>query len=189
MTIALIIAILILVPITIGVFFIGIIVMMLEAIISLGLLALMVAPISSSTIDPSILNVITTAILVVVTWWYAHQIEKRAQMDRNREEMDLLIAPLYANSQGWAKTFIFMKGVPAYAISKDPTMIQHTQFWDSIQRHKYLAPDYLRSAIDEYLRNKTPTVDDRTRGEDYERVEADLFSAIARRYEELSKMI
>jgi len=136
----------------------------------------------------TISNIILVGALVYITWWYAKQVKKQTEfmkIDRLVKEMDRLVAPLYSKI---GDEFIFQKEIPCYSngglIKHNP---EYSCFWDEIKRTKYLGPDYLRSAIDNYLRNKSDKVNDRTRDASYEKAETELFEAIKKRYSELEK--
>jgi hypothetical protein len=135
----------------------------------------------------TISNIILVGVLVYITWRYAKQVKKQTEfmkIDRLVKEMDKLVAPLYSKSKMGDK-IIFQKGVPGYIDSTRPRDQGYFRFWDEIKQTKYLGPDYLRSAMDNYLRNKSNKVDDRTRDASYEKAEAELFEAIEKRYSEL----
>jgi hypothetical protein len=137
----------------------------------------------------TISDIALTAALVLITWWYAHQIERRARMDRLHEEMDLLISPLYSKSKSELKNIFYMKGFPGNIDSNQNRVRDYFQFWDNVNRYKYLGPDFLRSALDEYLKNKVNSVSNPPRDLDYEKAEKDLFEKIDQRYNELQKML
>jgi len=123
--------------------------------------------------------------LVIVTLWYAKQVKKQTEfmkIDRLVKEMDKLVAPLYSKI---GDKIIFQKGAPGYIDSTRPRDQGYFRFWDEIKQTKYLGPDYLRSAMDNYLRNKSNKVDDKTRDTSYEKAETVLFKAIEKRYSEL----
>jgi hypothetical protein len=120
------------------------------------------------------------------------QVKKQTEFmkkDRLAKEMDKLVAPLHSKI---GDTFIFLKGVPYYNISaesefrsvseRDP---EYSRFWDEIKRNKYLAPDYLRSAINNYFKNKSNEPNERTQDTSYEKAESELFEAIEKRYDKL----
>jgi hypothetical protein len=133
----------------------------------------------------TISNIILVAALVCITWWYAKQVKKQTEfmkIDRLVKEMDKFVAPLYSKI---GDNIIFQKGVPGYIDSIRPRDQGYFRFWDEIKQAKYLGPDYLRSAMDNYLRNKSNKVDDRTRDASYEKAETELFEAIKKRYSEL----
>jgi len=104
------------------------------------------------------------------------------KIDRLVKEMDKLVAPLYSKI---GDNIIFQKGAPGNIDSTRPRDQGYFRFWDEIKQAKYLGPDYLRSAMDNYLRNKSNKVDDRTRDASYEEAETELFEAIEKRYSEL----
>jgi len=135
----------------------------------------------------TISTIILTATLISVTWWYASQIEKRAKKDRLQEEMDLLVSPLYSKCHGGMESIFFMKGSPGYVHSVRYRDQVYFQFWDNIQRYKYLGPDYLQYALDTYFSNKSHTVGDNSRDPAYQDAEKKLFENIDRRYLELQK--
>ena len=137
----------------------------------------------------TISNIILVLALVIITGCYAKQVKKQTElMEKNRvvkelvKEMDKLVAPLYSKIEN---TTIFQKGAPAYEVSERPIHQEYFRFWDEIKQTKYLGADYLRSAIDNYLSNKSRKVDDRTRDASYEKAETELFEAIEKRYSEL----
>ena len=130
-------------------------------------------------------NSILLAVLVYITWRYAKQVKKQTEfmkMDRLVKEMDKFVAPLYSKI---GDKIIFQKGAPSNIDSTRPRDQGYLRFWDEIKQTKYLGPDYLRSAMDNYLSNKSDEVDDRTRDASYEEAETELFDAIKKRYSEL----
>ena len=133
----------------------------------------------------TIFNTILVGTLVIVTLWYANQVKKQTEfmkIDRLVKEMDKLVAPLYSKI---GDKIIFQKGASGYIDSIRPRDQGYFRFWDEIKQTKYLGPDYLRSAVDNYLRTKSYTVNDRTRDAPYEKAETELFEAIKKRYSEL----
>jgi hypothetical protein len=130
-------------------------------------------------------NIALTGALVGITWWYANQIEKRAHADRLQKEMDLLVSPLYAKSQGILKPIYFIKGSPGYFDSGRIRDREYFDFWDNILRNKYLGPNYLQVALDNYMKNKTNEVSVKTRDPEYEEAEKYLIEMIIMRYKEL----
>lgn len=149
--------------------------------------------VASSIIDWQMINTIAdillTGALVGITWWYAHQIEARARSDRLHQEMDLLISPLFAKSQGSLKAIYFIKGASGYFDSGRIRDREYFDFWDNVFRYKYLGPEYLQSALDAYFKNKTNDVTDRKRDPEYEEAERNLIKIISIRYNELQKEI
>jgi hypothetical protein len=134
----------------------------------------------------TITNATLVFALVVITWWYAKQVKKQTEfmkIDRLVKEMDKLVAPLYSKSKMGNK-IIFQKGAPGNIDSTRPRDQGYFRFWDEIKQTNYLGPDYLRSAMDNYLRNKSDTIND-TRDASYEKAETELFEAIEKRYSEL----
>jgi hypothetical protein len=133
----------------------------------------------------TISNIILVGALVIVTLWYAKQVKKQTEfmkIDRLAKEMDNLVAPLYSKI---GDIHTFLKGTPGYRDANLPRVQGYFRFWDEIKQTKYLGSDYLRSAIDNYLRNKSDKVDDRARDASYEKAETELFEAIKKRYSEL----
>ena len=102
----------------------------------------------------TIADILLTGTLICITWWYAHQIEKRARSDRLHQEMDLLISPLFAKSQGPLKAIYFIKGASGFFDSGRIRDREYFHFWDNVLRYKYLGPEYLQSALDTYFKNK-----------------------------------
>ena len=134
----------------------------------------------------TISNIILVFTLIVVTWRYAKQVKKQTEFmkkDRLAKEMDKLVAPLHSKI---GDTSIFLKGVPHYNVhgfsKRDP---EYSGFWDEIKRNKYLAPDYLRSAVNNYFKNKSNEPNERTRDTSYEKAESELFEAIEKRHDKL----
>ena len=137
----------------------------------------------------TIFNIILVGALVIVTLRYAKQVKKQTEfmkIDRLVKEMDKFVAPLYSKMED---KIIFQKGASGYIDSTRPRDQEYFRFWDEIKQTKYLGPDYLRSAMDNYLINKSDKVGDRTRDASYEKAETELFEAIKRRYSELENEI
>lgn len=123
--------------------------------------------------------------LVLITYYYAGQVAMQTKFmksDRLYEEMDKLVAPL--NSKIGDK-IIFQKKVPGNIDSSRHRDRDYYIFWNAIKQNKYLAPQHLHSAIDKYLKNKFPKIDDEMQVIAYENAEAELFAAIKKRYSEL----
>ncbi len=130
-------------------------------------------------------NIILVGVLAYITWRYAKQVKKQTEfmkIDRLVKEMDKFVAPLYSKI---GDKIIFQKGAPGYIDSPHPRNQGYLRFWDEIKQTKYLGPDYLRSAMDNYMSNKSDKVNDRTSDASYEKAEAELFEAIKKRYSEL----
>ena len=133
----------------------------------------------------TIFNTLLVGALVIVTLWYANQVKKQTKfmkVDRLVKEMDKLVASLYSKI---GDNIIFQKGAPGNIDSTRPRDQGYFRFWDEIKQTKYLGPDYLRSAMDNYLRNKSGTINDIARDASYEKAETELFEAIEKRYSEL----
>lgn len=134
----------------------------------------------------TITNTILVLALVIITWWYAREVKKQTEfmkIDRAVEEMEKLVAPLHSKIEDLYHP-IFMNGTPSYSQHYH----EYHQFWNEIRQAKYLGPDYLRSAIDNYLRNKSDEFvddDDDTRDPSYKKAEDELFKSIKKRYSEL----
>ena len=138
-------------------------------------------------------NIILVAALVVITGWYAREVAKQTKFmkkDRFAKEMDKLVKKLYSKIKD---DNVFRKENPyngigigspeekrRYEIDKQ----ERDRFWDEIKQNKYLAPDYLRSAIDNYLENRRYGG-----GHDgykaYKAAETELFEETKKRYSEL----
>lgn len=133
----------------------------------------------------TISNFILAALLVIITLWNVIQVKRQTgfmKIDRLANEMDELVAPLYSKIED---NIIFQKGAQSNIDSRIPRDQNYLKFWDEIKHNKYLGPYYLRSAIDNYLINKSNTVGDKTRDALYEKAECELFKAINKRYSEL----
>ena len=133
----------------------------------------------------TISNITLATFLVIITLWNVIQVKKQTgfmKIDRLANEMDKLVAPLYSKI---GDKIIFQKGSEGYRASTGPRQQEFFRFWDEIKQNKYLGPDYLRSAIDNYMRNKSDKVSDKTQDTPYKKAENDLFEAINKRYSEL----
>jgi len=133
----------------------------------------------------TISNIILATFLVIITLWNVIQVKKQTgfmKIDRLANEMDKLVAPLYSKI---GDNIIFQKGSEGYLASTGPREQMFFRFWDEIKQNKYLGPDYLRSAINNYLRNKSNEVRDKTQDAPYKKAEDELFEAINKRYSEL----
>jgi hypothetical protein len=103
-----------------------------------------------------------------------------------QKEMSQIVALLFENSRDDQKSMYFMKGSPGYLGSVYPKDKKYFEFWDQIRKNKHLTVEYLRNAIDEYLKNKsndTKAIPD----ENYEIAEKHLIEKIEERYYELLK--
>jgi len=130
-------------------------------------------------------NIILVGVLAYTTWRYAKQIKKQTEfmkIDRLAKEMDKFVAPLRSKI---GDKIIFQKGASGNIDSQRPRDQEYLRFWDEIKQTKYLGADYLRSAMDNYLGNKSNKANDRTRDASYEEAETELFEAIKKRYSEL----
>ncbi len=142
------------------------------------------------TFIATVVLAIATIALAIITARYTKSTEsmlneqrKSIRKDRLMKEMDLLVAPLYTRI---GDNIIFQKGAQSNIDSQRPRDKEYLKFWDEVKRNKYLAPDYLRSAITNYLKNKSDTVGDRERDESYIIAEDKLFKEIEKRYNELT---
>lgn len=104
--------------------------------------------------------------------------------ERDAKELEKLVMPLYNNIEN---KNLFLKGVFGYKDSRREGVKEYLFFWESVQNNKYLGTKELRLAIDNYLKNKNDTVDDRTEDEAYKKVENELFNAVRKRYSELMR--
>ena len=103
----------------------------------------------------SVISVILAATLVWIKWGSRKKVKNQTEqmkIDRLVNEMDKLVAALYSKI---GDHFIFLKEAPGYRISNSAIVQEYLRFWDEIKQTEYLGPDYLRSAIDNYLRNKS----------------------------------
>ena len=102
-----------------------------------------------------------------------------------REEMTLLVAPLWAKSRELYRKRYFMKGAPGYldsALKKDK---DYWEFWEKIELNRHLGIKYLRDALQIYFDNKSPTINAQLDPE-YEKAEKQLIEKIEQRYKELT---
>jgi len=136
----------------------------------------------------SAVTAFATVILVIITAHYAkstkdmlNEQKKIIKKERIIKEMDKLVAPLKAKIN---EGDIFMKGDPNYKASNSVVIQFFFSFWDEIKRNKYLAPEYLRSALDNYLLNTSNTVRDNP-DEPYIQAQEKLYDAVEKRYTEL----
>ena len=139
----------------------------------------------------TISNIILVLALVFITWWYAREVAKQTEFmkkDRLAKEMDKLVKKLYSKIKD---DNISRKENPYNGISGPEEKHRYEmdkqeryRFWDEIKQNKYLGPDYLCSAIDNYL-------EDRRYGgghegyKAYKAAETELFEATEKRYSEL----
>ena len=98
------------------------------------------------------------------------------------DEMDKLVAPLYYKIKD---PIIFQKGSEGYRNSTSPRVQEFFRFWEEIGLHKHHGIDYLFLAIDNYLKNKSNNVHNKTQDAPYKKAEEELFEAITKRYFEL----
>ena len=139
----------------------------------------------------TISNIILVLALVFITWWYAREVAKQTEFmkkDRLAKEMDKLVKKLYSKIKD---DNISRKENPYNGISGPEEKHRYEmdkqeryRFWDEIKQNKYLGPDYLCSAIDNYLENR------RYGGghegyKAYKAAETELFEATKKRYSEL----
>lgn len=171
--------------------FFGFILGILSIIMSLKVDLHKLPNLPDGTFIATVVLAIATIALVKITADYAKSTEsmlneqrKSIRKDRLIKEMDLLVAPLYIKI---GDNIIFQKGAQSNIDSQRPRDKEYLKFWDEVKRNKYLAPDYLRSAINNYLKNKSNTVDDKERDESYIIAEDKLFKEIEKRYNELEK--
>ena len=136
----------------------------------------------------SAVTAFATVILVIITAHYAkstkdmlNEQKKIMKKERLIKEMDKLVSPLKANIQ---EGDIFIKGAPGYKANNSVVIQNFFSFWDEIKRNKYLAPEYLRSALDDYLKNTSNTVGGNP-DEPYKQAQKKLYDAIEKRYTEL----
>ena len=139
----------------------------------------------------TISNNILVLALVFITWWYAREVAKQTEFmkkDRLAKEMDKLVNKLHYKIKD---DNIFRKEDPYNGIGGPEEKHRYEmdkqeryRFWDEIKQNKYLGPDYLCSAIDNYLENR------RYGGghegyKAYKAAETELFEATEKRHSEL----
>lgn len=137
----------------------------------------------------TISNIILVSALVIVTLYYAKQVNKQTiflKMDRLSKEMELLVSPL--NARIGDKT-IFKKSSGYNIDNPTPRNQVYIKFWDEVKRNKYLAPNYLRSAINNYLDNTSNSIHNEEEDESYIIAKEKLFKEIKQRYEDIEKKI
>ena len=120
-------------------------------------------------------NIILVGFLVFVTYRYANQIKKQTEfmkIDRVVKEMDNLVAPLYSKLDDF---YIFEKDIPRGLRDVPSAIDEYNRFWEEVKKYKYLGPDYLRSAIDNYLK----------KDDSFKKAKDELIKAINQRYSEL----
>jgi len=144
----------------------------------------------------TISNSFLVFVLVIATLWYARQVARQTgfmKKDRLAKEMDKLVKKLHSKTKD---DNIFRKENPYNGIGGGPEekhryemdKQERYRFWDEIKQNKYLGPDYLRSAIDNYLENR------RYGGghegyKAYKAAETELFEATKKRYDVLTDKI
>jgi hypothetical protein len=116
---------------------------------------------------------------------FTGQNEDAIRNERLQKEMDMLISPLYAKSNGTFKRIYFMKGSPGNIDSRWKRDQDYFEFWNNVSHNIYLAPDYLRNAYNGYMNKKSDTVGDTSRDRAYEKAEKEFIEEIGKRYEEL----
>ena len=136
-------------------------------------------------------NSILVTALVLITGWYAREVAKQTgfmKKDRLIKEMDKLVKKLHSKIKD---DNIFRKENPYNGIGSPE--VQHRyeidekeryRFWDEIKQNKYLGPDYLRSAIDNYLENRWYG-GGHEGYKAYKTAETELYRATEKRYLEL----
>ncbi len=107
----------------------------------------------------TISNSFLVFVLVIVTLWYARQVQKQTgfmKKDRIDKEIDKLVKKLYSKTED---DNIFRKEDPYNGIGDDKKYRyeidkkERYRFWDEIKQNKYLGPEYLRLEIDTYIKN------------------------------------
>lgn len=108
---------------------------------------------------------IGTIILAIVTYkslyelrYQASLMQSQARISRLNEEMIKLVAPLKARKNGRDCIYYFDLNRSTYApesLSREHEMISHYyDFWDNIKINMYLGPEYLWTAIYNYMNTK-----------------------------------
>lgn len=125
---------------------------------------------------------------VIIALWNVIQVKKQTgfvKKDRSNKEMDELVKKLFAEEM------IFKKENPYDAVgganNKSKCEIEEKErekFWNEIKQNKYLAQDNLRSAIDNFIKNRRyGGGHDGDKAHDVAKTE--LFTARDKRYSEL----
>ena len=143
---------------------------------------------SDGIFTATIVLAIATVALVIITAHYAkstrdmlNEQKKIMKKERLIKEMDKLVGPLKANID---EGDIFTKGSPGNKASNSVVVQNFFSFWGEIKRNKYLAPEDLRSALDNYFKNTSHTVSDNP-DEPYIQAQEKLYDAVEKRYTEL----
>lgn len=82
------------------------------------------------------------------------------ESNQGNKEMDLVVAPLYANSRPDRKNLYFMKGAPGYYGSANKKDKNYFDFWDKIKYNQHYCKKGLRNALDNYYANQTNIIGD-----------------------------
>ena len=139
----------------------------------------------------TISNSFLVSALVIATLWYARQVKKQTgfmKKDRLAKEMDKLVKKLHSKTKD---DNIFQKEDPYKGIGSSDEQHRYEidkkeryRFWDEIKQNKYLGPDYLRSAIDNYIENRRYG-GGRDGDKAHEAAKTELLEATEKRYLEL----
>ena len=139
----------------------------------------------------TIFNIILSIFLVSITLWNVKQVRKQTgfmKKDRLAKEMDKLVAKLDSNRKD---DNIFRKenpydsiGTPEKQNRYETDKKERDKFWIEIEQNKYLAPYYLCSAIDNYIKNIRYGLS-REDYKAYEKAKNELHNATRKRWLEL----
>ena len=136
----------------------------------------------------TISNIILSIFLVGITLWNVKQVRKQTgfmKKDRLAKEMDKLVVKLDSNRKD---DNIFRKDNPFESIGPSEKQNRYEtdkkerdRFWIEIEQNKYLAPYYLRLAIDNYIENR----EFEPSHEAYEKAKNELHDATRKRWLEI----
>ena len=139
----------------------------------------------------TISNSFLVFVLVIATLWYARHVARQTEFmkkDRLAKEMDKLVKKLHSKTKD---DNIFQKEDPYKGIGSSDEQHRYEidkkeryRFWDEIKQNKYLGPDYLRSAIDNYIENRRYG-GGRDGDKAHEAAKTELLEATEKRYLEL----
>ena len=150
----------------------------------------------------SCIELILVAALVLVTYKYARDVKRQADLmtkntnimitkmnlDRCNEEMHKLVGPLYTHRNDSTVRFVKTLFTAPETGERVP---EHHNFWNEIRPYIYLGSDELRSALEKYIELKVREIEKKEDGtknqEDFINEARDsLIVQIEKRYSELT---
>lgn len=117
----------------------------------------------------SSIDLILVAALVLVTYRYAREVKRQADLmskntnimitkmnlDRCNEEMHKLVGPLYT----YRDDSVRFANIPFTAPETGEHVPEHHNFWNKIRPYIYLGSDELRSALEKYIERKVKKIE------------------------------